>query len=55
MREPWEIYTASRMQNMMQIREKNFYFVTKIIFRNFVIFTLGALGVESPRGGAMTY
>ena len=29
MREPWEMYTASRMQNMVQIRAWNAYFVTK--------------------------
>ena len=45
--------TASRMQNMVQIRKKNTYFVTNKFFR-FFIFTFRALGVESPRGGAMT-
>ena len=43
--------TASRMQNMVQIRKKNTYFVTNIF--SFFIFTFRALGVESPRGGAI--
>ena len=45
---------TSRMQNMMQIRKKNLFSVTKIFFaqkQKFV--TCRALGVESPRGGAI--
>ena len=48
--------TASRMQYMVQSGKKNAYFVTKKCFRFFVLFTFGALGVESPPphpGGAM--
>ena len=45
--------TASRMQNMVQIRKNNVYFVTRNIV--FVIVTFRALGVESPRGGAVEY
>jgi hypothetical protein len=30
MRGPLEMVTASRMQNMVEIREKNNYFVTKL-------------------------
>ena len=32
MRKPSEMYTASRMQNMVQIRKKNIYFVTNLLF-----------------------
>jgi len=32
MREPLEMVTASRMQNMVEIREKNTYFVTILFF-----------------------
>ena len=50
MREPWEMVTAPRMQNMLQIRKKNIYFATKT---KLFFFTSRALGVESPRGGAI--
>ena len=33
MREPSEMVTASRMQNMVEIRKKNTYFVTILLFR----------------------
>ena len=52
MPEPQEMCTASRMQNMVQIRKKNIYFVTQFSFI-FAFFTFRALGVESPRGGAI--
>ena len=53
MREPLEIYVASRMQNMVQIRAKNLYFVTNLHFLLFLKGSFGALGVESPNGGAI--
>ena len=53
MREPLEMLRASLMQNMVQIRKKNTYFVTKLLFINFGNSSLGHLGVESPHGGAM--
>ena len=54
MREPWEMYTASRMQIMVRICKKNNYSATKIFSRFLNILILGlSLGVESPRGGAM--
>ena len=53
MREPLEMFTASRMQNIVQIHTKNKYFVIKQ-FSIFYIFTFRAVGVESPRGGAIT-
>ena len=53
MREPLEIVTASRIQNMVEIRKKNTYFVTKLLFRIFGNSSFGALGVESPHGGAI--
>ena len=34
MREPLEMITDSRMQNMVEIREKNTYFVTILLFQN---------------------
>ena len=54
MREPLEMVTASLMQNMVQIRKKNIHFVTKLCFRNFGKSYFGALGVESPHGGAIS-
>ena len=51
--EPLEIVTASLMQNIVQIPTKNAYFVTKLLFRNVGKSYLGALGVESPHGGAI--
>ena len=33
MREPSEMITVSRMQNMVEIRKKNTYFVTKSFFK----------------------
>ena len=45
--------TVSRMQSMVQIRKKNTCSVTKKFARFFFIFTFEALGVKSPRGGAM--
>ena len=48
MREPYEIYTVSRMQNMAQLCN-DAYFVTNILCRYvFGIFTFSALGVECP-------
>ena len=34
MRDPLEMVTASLMQNMLQIRKKNTYSMTKILFGN---------------------
>ena len=53
MRETLEIVTALLMQNMVQIREKNTYFVTELFFELFekVIFGLSAL--RAPTGGAI--
>ena len=53
MREPLEIVTTSILQNMVQIFKKNTYVVTKILLKNVGRSSLGALGVESPPGGAM--
>ena len=33
--EPLEMFTASLMENMLQIRKNNDYFVTKVLFWNF--------------------
>ena len=55
MREPLEMHTASRMQNMLEIRTKNTYFVTILLFGNFGKSSFGALGVESPHGGAIQF
>ena len=52
MRKLFEMYTASRMQNMVQIRKK-----TSISWQTYFLKYLekyfDALGVESPHGGAM--
>ena len=54
MREPLEMITVWRMQNMVEIRKKNIYFVTKSLFENKNLkSSCGALGVESPHGGAI--
>ena len=52
MREPLEMVTDSRMQNMVEIRKKNNGFVTILLFR-FKKKYFGALGVQSPHGGAI--
>ena len=44
MREPSEMVTVSRMQNMVDIRKKNTCFVTILLFKS----SSGALGVQSP-------
>ena len=53
MREPSEMVIASRMQNIVQIRKNNTYFVPRTLVR-FVVFTFRALGIESHHGGAIT-
>ena len=54
MPEPVEMATASRMQDMEQIRKKNTYVATKQFILFFYVFvTFMAFGVESPRGGAV--
>ena len=55
MREPLEMVTASLMQNMVHICKKNMYFVAKLLFRMFGKSYFGALGVESPHGGAIVF
>ena len=45
--------TALRMQIVVPIRKNNSYFMTNI-FSIIVIFTFRALGVENPRGRAIT-
>ena len=52
MRKPSEMYIASRMQNMVQVCKKNAYFVTNLVL-HFKKCSFGALGVESPNGGAI--
>ena len=52
MLETLEMVKASRMQNMVEIRKKNTSFVTKSFSIKKTYF--GALGVESPHGGAIT-
>ena len=53
MREPLEAVTASLMQNMVQIRKKNNYFMAILLFVILGKSSFGALGVESPHVGAM--
>ena len=54
MREPLAIVTASIMQNIVQILNKDTYFVTKVFSGNFEKSSFGALGVERPYGWAIT-
>ena len=49
---PLEMHAASRMRNIVQIRKTNAYFVTTYFFL-FCKSVFGALGVESPHGGAI--
>ena len=51
MRDPSEMYTASRMQNMVHIGKKKRLVRDQSLFHLF--FTFRALGVESPSGGAI--
>ena len=53
MRAQLEMVTASLMQNMVQIRKNNTYFVTKLLFKKCWKKLFGALGVESRHGGAI--
>ena len=53
MREPWEMYTVSRTQNMVQIRKKHAYFVT-ICFRYFSFLLLGLSASRAPAEGPFT-
>ena len=53
MRERLEMFTATLMQNMVQIRKRNTYFVTELFFRIFEKSSFVALEVEKPHGGAM--
>ena len=53
MRKTLEMITVLRMQNMVDIRKKNTYFVTKSLFVKKKRSSFGALGVESPHGGAI--
>ena len=41
------------MQNMVDVRKKNAYFATNLFLWNVWKNYFGALGVESPHGGAM--
>ena len=55
MRKPSEMYVAPRMQNMVQIHAHNACFASKLDFASFCCNnSFGALGVESPDGGAMS-
>ena len=51
MREPSEIVTVSRMQNMVDIRKKNTCFVTIFFFDFFEKVLLGLSGFRAPRWG----
>ena len=51
MLEPQEMYTASRMQNIMYLGTNSAYYRLKSL-PFFLFFTFRVLGVESPRGGA---
>ena len=54
MREPLEMVTSSLMQNMMQIRKKNIYFLTKLLLKKFGKSSFEALGAESPTVGPLS-
>ena len=52
MRKPFELYVASRIQIMVQIRSRDVCFATKLHYY-FCSNSFGARGVESPHGGAI--
>ena len=51
MREPLEMFTASLMQNMVQIRKKNMYFATKLLFGILEKVLLGLSASRAPTVG----
>ena len=53
MRERWEMYTVSRMQNIVQIRTENTYFMTKqlLYFSKFLL--LGLSASRAPAEGPL--
>ena len=53
MRKPLEMITNLRMQNIMEIRKKNNLFRDQSLFQKYFKKNVGALGVESPHGGAI--
>ena len=53
MRKPLEMITNLRMQNMVEIHKKNNLFRDQITFSKILKKNVGALGVESPHGGAI--
>ena len=53
MREPLEMVCSFAHAKLVQIRNKNTYFGTKLLFIFLRKKVLEALGVESPHGGAI--
>ena len=53
MREPLEMATAPHMQNIVEIRKNNTYFVTKLFWGFFEKVLLGLSALRAPHGGAM--
>ena len=51
MREPLEIVTVSLMQDMVQSRKKNIYFVTKLLFEILEKVILGLSPLRAPTVG----
>ena len=51
MRKPLEMYVASRMQNMVQIRAQNACFATKLHIFVFAIILLGFSALRAPTVG----
>ena len=51
MREQLEIVIASRMQNIVHIRKKNIYSVTKLLFRIWEKVLLGLSELRAPTVG----
>ena len=54
MREPFEIVTASLLQNIVQIRKKKHYVVTNIVLR-FGQVLLGHSALRAPKGEIYIY
>ena len=52
MRKPSEMYTVSRIQNMVQTHKKNAYFVSNL-FVYFLKKKIGLSALRAPHGGAI--
>ena len=55
MQKPLEMYTASRMQNMWQIRKKSAHSLTNLLFKLFEKVLLGRSALRAPAEGPFVF